>query len=233
MKVGLLECDHVREELLHIAGDYNQMFPSLFSKVAPDWEFEFYDVCNNVFPESADACDVYICTGSKSSVYDNEPWISRLKEFVREIQYSGKVYIGVCFGHQMLGEALGGKVRKSEVGWCVGVHHFETVTFQNWMIPARSSFDLLMMCQDQVIELPEGAVLLAETSDCPIAMFQVGDNMLGIQAHPEFPKAYDQALMELRVERIGSAKVDLAIASLELPTHEIIVAEWIKNFAML
>ena len=57
--------------------------------------------------------------------------------------------------------------------------------------------------------------------------------MLGIQAHPEFPKAYDQALMELRVERIGSAKVDLGIASLELPTHEIIVAEWIKNFAML
>jgi len=233
MKVGLLECDHVREELLHIGGDYNEMFPSLFSKVAPDWEFEFYDVCNNVFPRSADVCDVYICTGSKSSVYDDEPWIARLKEFVREIQHSGKVYIGVCFGHQILGEALGGKVRKSEVGWCVGVHHFETVKFQRWMIPARSSFDLLMMCQDQVLELPEGAVLLAETSDCPFAMFQVGDNMLGIQAHPEFPKAYDQALMELRVERIGNAKVDLGIASLELSTHEIIVAEWIKNFATL
>jgi GMP synthase-like glutamine amidotransferase len=233
MKVGLLECDHVREELLYIGGDYSQMFPSLFSKVAPDWKFEFYDVCNDVFPQSADACDIYICTGSKSSVYDDEPWISRLKEFVREIQSAGKVFIGVCFGHQMLGEALGGKVRKSEVGWCVGVYHFETVKIQNWMLPARSSFDLLMMCQDQVAELPEGAVLLAETSDCPFAMFQVGDHMLGIQAHPEFPKAYDQALMQLRVERIGDRKVDLGIASLELPTHEIIVAEWIKNFATL
>ena len=66
MKIGLLECDHVRDELLHIAGDYRQMFPALFSAVAPDWTFEFFDVCKGHFPESVDACDVYICTGSKS-----------------------------------------------------------------------------------------------------------------------------------------------------------------------
>ena len=61
-------------------------------------------------------------------------------------------------------------------------------------------------------------------------MFRVGSRMLGIQAHPEFPKAYNQALMELRLDRIGANKVELGIASLELPTQEIMFAHWIKNF---
>jgi len=230
MKVGLLECDHVREELRHIAGDYRQMFPALFLQVAPDWEFQFYDVCNSHFPKSADECDVYICTGSKNSVYEDEPWINRLKEFVQQIHASDKVFIGVCFGHQMLGEALGGNVRKSSVGWCVGVHSFELFKLEEWMTPPFSNFNLLMMCQDQVMQLPPESTLLAQTTDCPNAMFKVGDKMLGIQAHPEFSKVYDKALMELRVERIGASKVELGITSLELPTHELVFAGWIRKF---
>lgn len=231
LKVGLLECDHVRDELRHIAGDYREMFPALFSQVAMEWDFVFYDVCNGHFPASPEECDLYICTGSKSSVYDEDDWIQQLKAFVVDIYNSGKSFIGVCFGHQILGEALGGKVEKSAVGWCVGVHRFQLVTRENWMQPFADAFNLLMMCQDQVIQLPPDATLLAETSDCPHAMFRVGDRMLGIQAHPEFPKAYDQALMELRVERIGENKVELGIASLELPTQEIMFAHWIKNFS--
>ncbi|MCF2516519.1 glutamine amidotransferase-related protein [Dyadobacter sp. CY351] len=231
VKVGLLECDHVREELRHIAGDYRDMFPALFSNVAPEWEFHFYDVCNGHFPVSVEECDIYICTGSKSSVYDQEDWITRLKNFVVDIYQSQKTFIGVCFGHQMLGEALGGKVEKSSVGWCVGVHRFQLTARESWMQPFTDAFNLLMMCQDQVVQLPPDATLMAETPDCPHAMFRVGERMLGIQAHPEFSKKYDQALMELRVERIGEKKVELGIASLELPTQEIMFAHWIKNFS--
>ncbi|WP_051350167.1 glutamine amidotransferase-related protein [Dyadobacter alkalitolerans] len=231
VKVGLLECDHVRDELRHIAGDYRDMFPALFSNVAPEWDFHFYDVCNGHFPVSVEECDIYICTGSKSSVYDQEDWIIRLKDFVVDIYQSQKTFIGVCFGHQMLGEALGGKVEKSSVGWCVGVHRFQLTARESWMQPFTDAFNLLMMCQDQVVQLPPDATLLAETPDCPHAMFRVGERMLGIQAHPEFSKKYDQALMELRVERIGQKKVELGIASLELPTQEIMFAHWIKNFS--
>ncbi|CAG4990807.1 hypothetical protein DYBT9275_00617 [Dyadobacter sp. CECT 9275] len=230
MKIGLLECDHVREEFLDIAGDYRQMFPALFLQVAPHWQFRFYDVCNGDFPASVNDCDVYICTGSRFSVYDDEPWIQELKQLVRQISLAGKIYIGICFGHQMLGEALGGKVNKSEKGWCVGVHTFEVLKMESWMLPFRNSFNLLMMCQDQVLTLPENSQLLAQSQDCPHAMFRVGERMLGIQAHPEFPKDYDKALMELRVERIGQTKVNLGVASLELPTHELTFANWIKNF---
>ena len=230
MKIGLLECDHVRDELKHIAGDYRQMFPALFLQVAPDWEFLFYDVCNDHFPESVEECDVYICTGSKNSVYDNEKWIKQLKDFVKTIYHSGRVYIGVCFGHQILGEALGGKVQKSPNGWCVGVHSFELLKTENWMNPVQSVFNLLMMCQDQVLQLPPESTLLAQASNCPHAMFRIGNNMLGIQAHPEFPKNYDKALMELREERIGTEKTKSGIASLSLPTHELIIAEWVRKF---
>lgn len=232
-KVGLLECDHVRDELLPIAGDYSEMFPALFSQVTSDWEFVFYDVCNGHFPESADECDVYVCTGSKSSVYDDEDWIARLKVLVNEIYNSGKKYLGICFGHQMLAEALGGKVEKSAIGWCVGVHNFQVLSHEEWMSPARTSFNLLMMCQDQVMEMPPDSTLLAETQDCPIGMFRVGDHMIGIQAHPEFPKPYEKALMEIRTERIGAAKVEMGIVSLELPLHELTFANWLKNFAAL
>jgi GMP synthase-like glutamine amidotransferase len=231
MKIGLLECDHVREEFLSIAGDYRQMFSLLFATVAPHWKFEFFDVCNGGFPASVDQCDVYICTGSKSSVYDDDAWITNLKSFVKDLYQAEKTYIGVCFGHQILGEALGGEVRKSDVGWCVGVHSFEVLDFQKWMQPALSSFNLLMMCQDQVMTLPPDSILLAQTPDCPHAMFQVGNSMLGIQAHPEFPKAYDKALMEFRVEKIGERKVEMGITSLELPTSENEIAQWIVNFA--
>ncbi|MCE7058703.1 glutamine amidotransferase-related protein [Dyadobacter sp. CY343] len=233
MQVGLLECDHVREDLLHIAGDYRQMFPALFMQVAPDWEFTFYDVCNGNFPKSVAECDLYICTGSKFSVYDEEDWIFRLKDFVKEINRSGRKYAGICFGHQMLAEALGGKVEKGSPGWCVGVHEFSLIRSAEWIDPQKNHFNLLMMCQDQVVRMPEGSVLLAQTPDCPVGMFQVGGNMIGIQAHPEFPKRYNQALMELRVERVGEEKVNSGIASLALPTDELLIAGWIKNFAAL
>ncbi|GGM77826.1 GMP synthase [Dyadobacter beijingensis] len=232
-KVGLLECDHVREELLPIAGDYREMFPALFAQVAPDWEFTFYDVCNGHFPASVDECEVYLCTGSKFSVYDDEPWIGHLKEFVREIHAAGKKYIGICFGHQMLAEALGGKVQKAMVGWCVGVHNFQVLSQEDWMSPPRPSFNLLMMCQDQVMELPPDSTILAETQDCPVGMFRAGTHMVGIQAHPEFSKPYEKALMEIRTERIGAAKVEMGIVSLELPLHELTFANWLKNFAAL
>lgn len=262
MKIGLLECDHVRDEFRHIAGDYRDMFPALFTPVASDWEFVFYDVANGHFPMSIDECDAYLCTGSKASVYDDEPWIHQLKDFVKALYQANKIFIGVCFGHQMLAEALGGKVQKAAVGWCVGVHQFsyrqsavgyrqsavdcqrpkahsslsnvkhQTSNVHNQLsnLPLPTSFNLLMMCQDQVVELPPDSTVLASTSDCPVAMFRVGERMLGIQAHPEFSIEYEEALMGSRIERIGIEKVTKGLESLSLPLDSEFIAKWIADF---
>ncbi len=226
MKTALLICDHVNSDLRHIQGGYTDMLVDLF----PELDFEVFYVCDGHFPKHAKDFEAYLVNGSRLSVYDEVDWIVRLKMFVREIHTEGKKYIGVCFGHQMLSEALGGKVTKSKHGWCVGVHSFEIVRPEKWMSPFQQNANLLMMCHDQVQVLPPGGVVLAKAEKCPICMFKVGDNMMGIQGHPEFSKDYDRALMELRTKRVGKEKVEQGLETLTKTVDRSVFREWMLNF---
>ncbi len=226
MKAALLECDHVAERLLDIGGHYRDMFQVLFPKL----DFTVYNIVEGEFPASVADHEIYIVTGSKFSVYDDIPWIHKLKSFVREIQLHHKYFIGVCFGHQLLAEALGGEVVKNEIGWCVGVHTFQVVHKEEWMIPPIENLRLLMSCQDTVRRMPGNSTLLARSEDCVVGMFGVGDRMIGVQGHPEFSKEYDRALMEGRVERIGAEKVRKGINSLEMDLDAGVFADWMMRF---
>ncbi|MCB0571101.1 MAG: hypothetical protein KDC66_15110 [Phaeodactylibacter sp.] len=226
MKIGLLECDHVTPAFRHIAGDYSDMFQALLPALA----IEPYDVCNGHFPESVQACDAFICTGSRHSVYDDIGWIHQLKAFFRQMREARTPFVGLCFGHQMMAEALGGSVAKAEVGWCVGVHDFSVSETAGWMQPQQPAYKLLMLCQDQVVALPPDSRLLASAADCPVGMYQIGDHMLGIQAHPEFSKAYVEAVIRNRIQRIGEEKARVAIASLEQPLDTETIVQWILQF---
>ncbi len=230
MKIGLLECDHVLERYRHIAGDYREMFAALFDHHAPKITLRPFDVCNAEFPSSIDACDAYLATGSRFSAYDDVDWIHSLKNFTRRVHEAKKPFAGVCFGHQIMAEALGGKVARAESGWGVGVHDFEIIRPEPWMRPEQSVCGLQYMHQDQVERLPENGVIIARNDHCPVAMFRIGDSMLGIQGHPEFPKAYSEALLLDRVERIGEERVKAALASLDKPTDESVIAKWIIEF---
>ncbi len=225
-KIALLICDEVTEDLRHVQGDYPDMFRELF----PALDFEVFNVYRGHFPEDVHDFDWYMTNGSRRSVYEKEEWIEQLKAFVREIYQAGKKYIGVCFGHQLLAEALGGKVAKAKTGWSVGVHPFSMVQQTDWMNPYQPELQLLMMCQDQVQVLPQGGVVLASTPTCPVGIFQVDSHMLGIQAHPEFSKEYDRALMEARLDRMGTDVVTAGIASLEKNVDREIIARWMLHF---
>jgi GMP synthase-like glutamine amidotransferase len=230
MKIGLLECDHVLERFRHIAGDYRDMFAALFASHAPQITLRFFDVCEGEFPQSLDDCDAYLTTGSRFSAYDDVEWIHSLKDFLRRIHEAEKPFVGVCFGHQLMAEALGGKVARAETGWGVGVHDVEVIKPELWMRPEQSRCALQYMHQDQVERLPESGVVIGRSDHCPVAMFRVGDSMFGIQAHPEFPKAYSKALLLDRVERIGEERAQAALASLDQPADESVVAKWIVGF---
>ena len=226
MKVGLLLCDHMRSEYLEEFGDY----PPMFAAAWPNFDFEVFAVCDGEFPASIRDCEAYLSSGSRYSVYEQHDWITELKALVKEIAAKELPYLGVCFGHQMLAEALGGEVKKAERGWCVGAHTFEMREQASWMDPYQASLNLLMMCQDQVQILPPDSIVLASAPTCPIGMFQVGDRMLGVQAHPEFSKAYDRILMETRVERMGTSIVKEGIESLTLPLDAQLFCHWSTQF---
>lgn len=226
MKVGLLVCDEVKTIYQKEFGDYPAMFQTLF----PDYEFIGYEVRNGEFPADVNECEVYMATGSAHSVYENLEWIRQSKAFIRTIYASNKYFIGFCFGHQLMVEALGGKVEKANVGWCVGVHEFDVLQIERWMRPTKSSVNFLMMCQDQVTQLPPNAVRLAGNKECPNAILRIGERMLSIQGHPEFTKAYDKVLMETRVKKMGEEKVANGIASLEKELDTSLFRQWVSNF---
>lgn len=226
LAAGLFICDHVSPEMQKEFGDYPDMFADLF----PEFEWKLYDVINGHFPKNINECEIYMATGSRHSVYENIDWINRTKELIREIYIQDKYFIGICFGHQLLGAAMGGEVEKSPNGWCVGVHEFNVSEKRKWMSPFFKKINLLMMCQDQVLELPKEAIRLAGNKLCPNGMIQVGEKMLGIQAHPEFSKRYDGYLMELRKEKIGGETVGSGMKSMSMEVDKEIIRNWILRF---
>jgi len=223
MRLGLLVCDHVRPEFLHISGDYPDMFRRLFAR-HPDVEFVVYDVIGGELPSDPGECDAWITTGSRHSVNDDELWIRNLEQFVRDVAKEPMPFVGVCFGHQLIAKALGGTVVKSDRGWGVGAKKVEVKD----SIGLGTSYRILNSHQDQIDSLPPGAEILGWNEHCPVSMIGVGENMVGIQGHPEFDPAYSEALMESRRGTlIPEATVDDGLASLDGSTDGDLLVDWI------
>jgi GMP synthase-like glutamine amidotransferase len=230
MHIGLLECDHVGGRFAHIDGGYREMFAALLEPHLPGVSFSYYDACHGVLPAAPAACDAYVCTGSRYSVYDQRDWIAPLAGFLRRLHDAGTPFVGICFGHQMLAQALGGQVTRAAQGWGVGVHEMAIVGAEPWMRPSRAACRLQYMHADQVQKLPEGAKVLARSAHCEVAMFRVGDTMLGIEGHPEFTAAFNEALIRARREQIGDATTEHALKGVGGPTDSSVVGQWIAEF---
>ena len=230
MHIGILQADRVDSAHRARFGDYPAMFAdTLRGGLRPKATFEFFDVRHGRYPHRIDDCDGYLITGSRASVYDDDPWIAQLIEFVGELSDAGIKTVGICFGHQLIAQALGGTVGQASAGWGVGVHTWKVVRRESWMRPAMAEFRLLASHQDQVKTLPPGAHLLASSKFCPYAAFVLGDHMLAMQGHPEFTKAYAEFLMHKRRPLLGAA-FEPGIRSLEQLTDAGVIAGWISAF---
>lgn len=227
--VALLECDHVDLDLRHVAGDYGDMFARLFADHASEVVLDRVDVVGGAPLPELGAHEGLLITGSRRSVDDDLPWIRDLGELIVAAYEQDVPVVGICFGHQLIAHALGGRVDRAPVGWGVGVHHATVTAPRSWMAPATSGFDLLVSHQDQVTAIPDRAAVLATSDHAPVAVFEVG-SLVGFQGHPEFVAAYAEALMDRRVERIGGDAIERARGTLGHPTDHATVTRWIGRF---
>jgi len=191
-------------------------------------ELRSYLCYDGEFPGQADECDGWLITGAAASVYDGDAWIALLEAFVRTAAETRPV-VGICFGHQLIAQAFGGRVEKAS-GWGVGVHRHEVRVQVDWMLPAMQSLSLLASHQDQVVTPPPGAEVLGGSDFCPIGVMTIGRNVLSIQNHPELTRDFASELLRVRRGIVGPATADTALASMATPTDETAAAAWILNF---
>lgn len=193
MKIGILQTGLCPPDLVDEHGEYDEMFRQFLGDY--DFEFESYRVVENEFPDSVEAADGWLITGSKHGAYENHSWIAPLEAFLRNAHAKHIPIVGICFGHQILAQALGGKVEKFSGGWSVGKQRYQ---FDG----VEDGIDLMAWHQDQVIELPPGARAIASSPFCKYAAIAYGDTAFTIQPHPEFGKEFVASLFEARKEML-------------------------------
>lgn len=196
MKIGLLATGITPDDLLPRFGSYAEMFSTQLKGHNASFEFETFDVRDGIFPANADVCDAWLITGSRSNVYEGLPWMLQLNELIREIDAKKQPLVGICFGHQIIADALGGKVDKFEGGWGVGVHKYDTIKGVSSFPDNLTSFSICVMHQDQVVTKPARAKVFAYSDFCENAGLVYDQHVVTFQGHPEFDKAYETVLLD-------------------------------------
>jgi GMP synthase-like glutamine amidotransferase len=230
MKAAILKCDEVLEVFRPPFTDYSNMIQNMFAAVDDSIEFEIFDCQAGQYPDQPGAYDFFITTGSRAGAYEDHPWIKPLIEFVKRLEREKIKLIGICFGHQIIAEALGGKVEKSDKGWGVGIASNSIVNTPAWMVPAKTELNILVSHQDQITQLPEQARVIAQSEFCPYFFIQWSDHFISVQGHPEWQPEYSKALMMHRRGIIPAATIDTALESLAVKPDNELFTQWMLNF---
>lgn len=223
MKVAILETGRPPKPLEEQFGNYPAMFATL---LGPTFEVQSFDVEAGELPTDPSAHRAYLLTGSPAGVYDPLPWIEPLMHFIRSAEDSRMV--GICFGHQIMAEALGGHVKKSEKGWGAGLHRYTMVRPQPWTDNAATIASPASH-QDQVVVQPPFTEVIAHSEFTPFAVLGWTNRpAISFQFHPEFSPQFAKALIERRFDLVPDPEA--AISSLDAPNDNARVGGWIRRF---
>lgn len=212
---------------------YPHMFERLIGPHLNGWTFETVALPDGTDLPDPASLDAILITGSPAGVYDDTPWMAPLMDFIRWAADARTPQIGICFGHQALAHALGARVTKSDKGWGIGRHVYDIVAPQSWMgASPPQTFSLGVSHQDQVLSLPPGAVLVAQSDFCPFAALAYPSaRAISFQGHPEFSAAFSCALYGIRKGRqLPTEMVEQAEASLKQPIDNDLIGRWMAQF---
>jgi GMP synthase-like glutamine amidotransferase len=229
LKLGILKTGRPPRPAIETFGTYPEMFETL---LGPDaYDYRTYAVDEGELPGRPEDCDAYLVTGSSAGVYDDLPWIAQATDFLQAAKGKAAL-VGVCFGHQLMAQAFGGRVVKSPKGWGVGEQVYEVMAVEPWMGEAPLRIRLPASHQDQVVEKPPGAEVWVASEFTPYAGLVWRDQpAVSIQPHPEFDPAYAKSLIEhRRGNPYPDEQADAAIASYSGADDRERVGGWIKRF---
>ncbi len=169
-----------------------------------------FDAANGELPESFEY-DAVVVTGSRASVYWDDPWISPLKAWVGEAIEREIPCLGVCYGHQLLADVLGGEVRdmgEYELGYNEVAHLGDSPLFSG--IDGR--FTVFTSHSDAVTSLPPGAEPIAE-NDVSNHGFRKG-HVFGVQFHPEYDTETARAIAEGKRGAVPDDQLEAVLAGI-------------------
>ena len=230
MRVCIVICGHVPEPARTVMPDYGACFEELLSPNLPGATFGRVVVVEGETLDDIADYDVYVFTGSPAGVYEDMAWIRYAEQLVRDVVAAEKTVLGICFGHQLVAQALGGRVVKSEKGWGMGVHTVGVASREPWMSGGGDAVNVIVSHQDQVVEPPKGAKILLSTEFCPVGMMRVGDQVVTIQGHPEMKKGIVDVILEMRRERVGEPVYTSGKASLGMDLDHDVIGRWLAQF---
>lgn len=227
-RIAILETGVPPEALRDQYDDYPARFRALLGDGVPTTRF---NVLEGRLPDDPSAFEGVIVTGSAAGVYEDHFWIPLLMEWLKAARGRTRL-LGICFGHQAMAQAFGGRVEKSDKGWGVGLHRYHVLTHEPWMFPRADSLAVPVSHQDQVVAAPAGARVVAASGFTPYGALAWGRDTVSFQCHPEFQPEYAAALVELRRGRIPDAAADEALASLKGPNDRALLTAWIRAFLL-
>ena len=216
MKIGILLVGRASEDLVDEYGTYAEMLIALINTEEQVFEFKTFNILDDEFPKDHLECDGWIVTGSPHGVYEDHSWIPTVTQLINNVYKANLPIFGVCFGHQLIAQALGGHVEKSEKGWGLGLHTYQVNNKPDYMSNLSEEVTLNICHQDQVLQPPQGATVYAKSEFCENAGFYIKDKVLTMQAHPEFLVDFTKALLTARRDvTIPKEFVDPALVGLK------------------
>jgi len=199
MKVTIFQAGLVPEKIRDQFPTYGEMIADLIGGEPGQFQFETISLLEGDLVPAIEDVEAIVISGSAFGVYDQTDWMDPLRDLIRAAYESDIPTIGICFGHQLIADALGGTVEKSSKGWGLGRHTYQIQNRPAFMASGPDTQTFSVVHQDQVVVPPRSATVVGGNSFTPNAMLAYENGVaFSLQAHPEFEDSYTKELFDQR-----------------------------------